>query len=102
MEIIYISAYIVTAVLVFFLYMTIFVSIYKKNKNDPYNSVAKYEVDFHTHIAAMIALVWPIGVPLVLLELGLKYVIKKVSAKNCVSLQGQRKGLAQRAVSVVW
>ena len=89
MEIIYISAYIATAILVFFLYMAIFVSIYKKNKNNPYNSVAKYEVDFHTHIAAMIALVWPIGVPLVLLELGLKYVIKKVSAKTVYRYKGK-------------
>lgn len=91
MEIIYISAYMATAVLVFFLYIAIFVSIYKKNKNDPYNSVAKYEVDFHTHIAAMIALVWPIGVPLVLLELGLKYATNKIAAKTVYRYKGKEK-----------
>lgn len=87
MDTIYILAYIAIAVLVFFSYMMIFVSLYKKNKNDPYNSVAECEVNFHTHIAAMIALVWPIGVPLVLLELGLKYATNKIEAKNCVPLQ---------------
>lgn len=91
MDTIYILAYIAIAVLVFFSYMMIFVSLYKKNKDDPYNSVAEYEVNFHTHIAAIIALVWPIGAPLVLLELGLKYATNKIAAKTVYRYKGKEK-----------
>lgn len=77
----YILGYIAIAVIVFLAYVSIFVHVSKKRTKENYNAVSKWEIESHVHIAAIIAIIWPLGVPLVLLELIISGVTKKVVAK---------------------
>lgn len=77
----YTLGYIAIAVIVFLVYVSIFISISKKRTKENYSAVSKWEIESHVHIAAIIAIIWPLGVPLVLLELLVSSVTKRAVAK---------------------
>lgn len=77
----YTISYIAIAVIVFLAYVSIFVHVSKKRTKENYSAVSKWEIESHVHIAAIIAIIWPLGVPLVLLELLVSSVTKRAVAK---------------------
>ena len=77
----YILGYIAIAVIVFLAYVSIFIHISKKRTKENYTTISKWEIESHVHIAAIIAIIWPLGVPLVLLELLVNSVTKRVVDK---------------------
>lgn len=77
----YTIGYIAIAVIVFLAYVSIFVHVSKKRTKENYSSVYNWEIESHVHIAAIIAIIWPLGVPLVLLELLISNVTKRAVAK---------------------
>ena len=77
----YTLGYIAIAVIVFLVYVPIFISISKKRTKENYGAVSKWEIESHVHIAAIIAIIWPLGVPLVLLELLVSGVTKRAVTK---------------------
>ena len=77
----YTIGYIAIAVIVFLVYVSIFVRIGKKRTKENYNAVSKWEIESHVNIAAIIAVIWPLGVPLVLLEMLISNVTKRAVTK---------------------
>ena len=77
----YTLSYIAIAVIVFLAYVSIFIHISKKRTKENYSVVSKWDIEFHVHIAAIMAIIWPLGMPLVLLELLVGSVTKKAVAK---------------------
>ena len=77
----YTLSYIAIAVIVFLTYVSIFVRVSKERTKENYSAISKWEIESHVHIAAIIAIIWPLGVPLVLLEMLISNVTKKAVTK---------------------
>lgn len=77
----YTISYISIAVIVFLVYVSIFVRVSKKRTKENYSAVSKWEIESHVHVAAILSIIWPLGVPLILLELFISSVTKRVVAK---------------------
>ena len=77
----YTLIYIAIAVIVFLVYVSIFVRVSKKRTKENYSAVSNWEIESHIQIAAILSIIWPLGVPLVLLELLISNVTKNAVAK---------------------
>lgn len=77
----YTLGYIAIAVIVFLAYVSIFVRVSKKRTKENYSAVSNWEIESHIQIAAILSIIWPLGVPAILLELLISSVTKRAVAK---------------------